>query len=481
MKIGLIPLDERPVNARYPLLLARGTPHEVVVPPTQLLSAGRRAAHLDGLQAWLDAQAPQLDALIVSLEMLVCGGLIASRIGHEPLEALHARLALLRRLKAQYPRLKMLAFNVISRIARHDDALEEPDYWAVYGSRLFRFSQQLDMAQQGLPAPELDALRAAIPPQLLADFLGRRLRNHALNLGALALLHDGVFDALVLSSDDTSVYGLGSSEKRWLSQWAERLAYANPQAQLLMYPGADEVGCVLLARLVNQAAEQPARCAVRYYEPDGAETVAAFEDGPVRLTVERQLRAAAVPLSDDWQTAELRLLVNPPLDSLADWPRPYTPEEAARRLALLIPDGVNAVADVAHANGADWAFLQALRPAWPTLLAYSAWNTAGNAIGTTIAAAVLGHHYGPNQAFLAHRLIEDGLYQARVRQEARAWLMEKTGHHDPVPAQVEETAAWIEARLNAACAAWGLDYRVRGVRLPWGRTFEVDFDLERLP
>jgi len=480
MNVGLIPLDERPVNVRYPVLLAQDTPHQVIVPPAALLSAGRRPADNAALLAWLEAQAPYLDALIVSIEMLAYGGLIASRTSHEPLEVLQARLGLLRRLKARHPSLKVYAFNVITRISRHDDAVEEPDYWAEYGSRIFRFSQQADMAQQGLPAPELAALRAAIPPHLLADFTQRRLRNHALNLSALGLLYEGVLDVLVLSSDDTSPYGFGSSEKRWLSAWAERLAISAPQARLLMYPGADEVGCVLLARLVNESAGQPLRCAVRYYEPAGADTIAAFEDGPVRLTVERQLRAAAISQIDSWDEADIRLLVNPPLDSLADWPRPYTPVETARRAGLAIPDGVNAVADVAHANGADLAFLEALRPIWGDLLAYSAWNTAANSIGTTLAAAVLGHHYGKNEMFLAHRLIEDGLYQSQVRQDARAWLTATTGHHDPAPQQVAASVAWIETHLNEACAAWGLAYRVRHVRLPWGRTFEVDFELERL-
>lgn len=482
MKIGLIPLDERPVNTRYPLLLAHGTPHEVVLPPADILSAARRPADSAALLAWLNAEAPRLDALIVSVEMLAYGGLIASRISHEPLEVLQERLGVLRRLKARHPALKLYGFNVITRISRHDDNVEEPDYWAEYGSRIFRFSQQMDMAQQSMPAPEMDGLRAAIPTHLLADFTQRRLRNHALNLSALGLLYGGVLDVLVLSSDDTSVYGFGSSEKRWLNVWAERLAQSAPQAQLLMYPGADEVGCVLLARLVNEAAGHTPCCAVRYYEPQAAETVAAFEDGPVRLTVERQLRAAAVPLIDSWEEADIRLLVNPPLDSLVDWPRVYNADEVVRRAGLRIPPGVNAVADVAHPNGGDLAFVEQLRQvlAWEELSAYSAWNTAANSIGTSIAAAVLAYHAARNAEFMAHRLIEDVLYQSLVRQQARDWLSATTGYHDPTPQHLDKTTAWIEARLNEACADWGLSYRVRGVRLPWGRTFEVDFDLERL-
>ena len=53
------------------------------------------------------------------------------------------------------------------------------------------------------------------------DFLSRRLRNHAVTSAVLHLLAHGVFDLLVLSSDDTSPFGLPSREKRWLESWAD--------------------------------------------------------------------------------------------------------------------------------------------------------------------------------------------------------------------------------------------------------------------
>ena len=38
MRLGLIPLDERPVNVRYPQMIADIAGHEVFVPPEKLLS-----------------------------------------------------------------------------------------------------------------------------------------------------------------------------------------------------------------------------------------------------------------------------------------------------------------------------------------------------------------------------------------------------------------------------------------------------------
>src|SRR6185436_9837244 len=96
---------------------------------------------------------------------------------------------------------------------------------------------------------ELRKLRGQLPDDYVNDFLVRRLRNHIVNLTAVQMLTDSVLDLLVLSSDDTSPYGLGSREKRWIAEWASRLGI---EKKLLMYPGADEVGSVLVARAINE-------------------------------------------------------------------------------------------------------------------------------------------------------------------------------------------------------------------------------------
>jgi hypothetical protein len=75
-----------------------------------------------------------------------------------------------------------------------------------------------------------------------------------------------------------------------------------------------------------------------------------------------------------------------------------------------------------------------------------------------------------------------------VRHEARAHLTARTGRKDPDPdnpAEVADTCAAIEAglarildSLRARGIGEGLRLAPGSVRLPWRRTFEVDFDLE---
>ena len=548
MKIGLIPLDERPANTRYPAMIAAIGGAELLLPPTEILSERRRPADCAALAGWLAQAAPNLDALIVSCEMLGYGGLIASRTSHDPASIVLARLDALRAVRQAHPQLPIYGFNVIARVSNADDAVEEPGYWASYGVRLYRLSQLLDRQEQGqMVEGELAALASEIPAEHRADFLRRRMRNHAANLAALQLLADGVLDLLVLSSDDTSPYGLPSREKRWLAGWATVLglggwrAGASPQAddapdsphvydtqtwdlsvglepgaenqerpaaegarpaeaepaRLLMYPGADEVGCALVARALCGGAGPTV--AASYAPPAGAEQVAAYEDVPVRLTVERQIAAIGGRLVN--HGAEIWLGVCAPVPRRSEWSAEHAEAERDERwpaLQVLVAEArwrmqagqAVALADASYPNGADPALTELLlaEADLSRLAAYGAWNTAGNTIGCVLAQASVARlaaspeQRDAHERFLLHRLIEDWGYQGVVRADIRAWLRDEHGLAEPTEALMPAVQARVARGLNTLLGrlpGFAGRYRVApgSVRLPWGRTFEVDFDL----
>jgi len=155
-----------------------------------------------------------------------------------------------------------------------------------------------------------------------------------------------------------------------------------------------------------------------------------------------------------------------------------------------------ALGDVAYPNGSDPLAIELLfgaeTPLNPaSLCAYGAWNTAGNTLGTTVAQAVCAWLGGGDPAaqerFLAHRFLEDWGYQQVVRRDVRLENTRRWGRHDPDPErflELEDTASRIESglrgcleQLHGAGIGVGLDLVPRSVRLPWRRTFEVDFDL----
>ena len=484
MNIGLIPLDERPVNTRFPRMLGAIAGIDVTLPPPALQSRFRKPADCAALGDWLLQRAADMDALVVSLEMLVYGGLVPSRITMDrPLDALR-RLELLRELKRRHPALPIYAFGLVTRISKNRASVEEPSYWHVSGPELYSFSQQYD-AQHfgGQPAPEHRPEAAH-----LQDMLRRRARNHLVNLATLDLLADDVFALLVISSDDTSEYGFGTREKAWLREWARR---RGDDPRLLMYPGADEVGSALLARALLAARGEKARFYVHYAIPADAERIAPFEDGPVRLTLQRQIRAVGGEQVDHINQADLLVALNTPAPSGSDFFDPAHANsdrayraEAVEAFAAQVADWTAAgkrviVCDVAYPNGSDPVLIEALQRHIPllSLAAYGAWNTAGNTIGVALAQGIAQMHMtdaAAAQQFLARRFIEDHCFMHCVRPQldARTTLYAADTERE----MTALTASGLQTEIARLPDLRG--WRVSNVRLPWRRRFEVDFDLE---
>ena len=507
MHIGLIPLDERPVNTRYPEMIAQIGGATLHLPPREILSVYRRPARCDDLLRWLEEIAPRLDALIVSFQTLGYGGLIASRTSQEPPSSILARLEYLGEIKQRFPSLPILGFDLIMRISNANSAIEEPEYWAEEGTRFYKFSQLLDRLEQGHPVgDDLAYLRAELDPKHVQDFIQRRLRNHMVNKEGLQMLIQDDLDLLVLSSDDTSRYGLPASEKRSLHQWADRLGLSEHCSQplsgccFLMYPGADEVGSALTARVMNTAAGDSPAFAVVYGVPGGEQITAPYEDGPVAVTLSRQIAAVGGHLTledkpDAW------VYVNPPSSRRTEWDASFAVAEREARQPHLIKMVAQIrqhtqageqviICDVAYPNGADPLLIELLLQEVDItrLAAYGAWNTAGNTIGAALAqgcAARLAstpEQQAAQQRFLLRRFLEDWGYQQVVRAETRQWLIDTVGRDEPDESTFAATMAHIEAGL-VRCQEQlpGLarnHHLISGsIRLPWNRLFEVDFDI----
>ena len=79
LRIALLPLDERPVNITLPRQIAAIGGAELLLPPRRMLPDLRQPGRTDDLGAWLEAVAGEVDAVVVSIDMLCYGGLIAGR------------------------------------------------------------------------------------------------------------------------------------------------------------------------------------------------------------------------------------------------------------------------------------------------------------------------------------------------------------------------------------------------------------------
>lgn len=481
-----LPVDGRPVTCDQVALLAESAGWRLLLPPRDRLGRMRAPGDRDRLAAWLLDTAGEAAGLVLSIDMLVYGGLVPSRLSNESEEALAARLDVLRELRRRHPRLPIVAFAATMRISNNDHAEEERPYWADHGSAIWRWSHHRDRhAVLGEPADEraAAALEERIPAAVLRDYRTVRARNVAITARVLDLAAAGAVDFVVLPQDDTAPFGVNVAERRALVERAGRLGIADRVAS---FPGADEVIWTQVARLIAQAERLTPRFALDWSEPAAATAlVARYEDRPIGETVAAQVAAVGGVVTTDRDDEDaVALFLHTAgaeqgewaLDLWPDGPRPGVNAAWLDRLASRL-DTTVALVDLANANGGDPATVAALGDRAPLdrLRAYAGWNTAGNSIGSAVAiCAVPLRDARAHRRLLATRFVDDLVYQAGCRQEIRA---------AGVDVATPGGAAWaldtlFRPRADAWLAANGFgDLAVGDAWFPWDRTFEIGFTI----
>jgi hypothetical protein len=469
--IVILPLDDRPVNYDYPLLLAGVAGVQVNLPPREWLGNPWRAAQHGNLVEWLRQTAPAADAVIVAVDTLAYGGLIPSRSAPDSFEMAAQRLEILAELKSANPKRPIYASSVIQRVSRANSSEEEKPYWAEYGSRMFRLSylehkSALNEAS-GVEIAERDTLKREIPAEIYADYLQIRARNHKVNRYVLDFVKNGVVDYLLLPQDDTADYGWNIAEARALQMLVRREGLTG---HAITYPGADEIGCLLLARCICAEAGFHPKVYPRFSSSSSATLVTEYEDRPMLELLKAHLAPLGGVVADEQSEADFLLFINAPalkqgvgelqwaaqfsqeelLQKVPETLKAYTgglftdeyfqatrremqtprrsPEEFCRAAVEAVQQGKNvAIADVAFVNGSDLILGSQLihRPEIARLAGYAGWNTAGNTLGTVLAQAVIytaakKHGWSPAQQkahleFLFLRFLDDFCYQALER------------------------------------------------------------------
>lgn len=490
-RVLFVPLDERPCNLRFPhMQFAPDGPIELVTPPDSLLGKKKHPADVDGIYSWLERTLPDVTACVLSIDTLLYGGLLPSRLHHESANTLHMRVRrlmdLVRRERSQRD-LPVFVFASIMRTPSYSSDDEEPPYYEDYGEQLFRLGVLQHKRNRRMLGSEehgaLTELEHTVPPEVIRDWTERRrvnLENTRLVIRAVA---DGLFDYLVLPQDDTSP--LGYSAMDW-EQVDSALTDQTVRDRVLSYPGSDELGCVLTARAALTVRHKPApNVSLVWRDEAAAAVVPPFESVPLGESIREQIRAAGARVfgngAHSGDSIDIVLFVNTPnpdhpVESSNQVDRDHS--RAIERLGAIVenPDRprVIAVADVAYPNGAEAGFVRAVteRGLWPHLDAFAAWNTSGNTLGTVIARAVVESAWpdrSTRERNVFYRVADDWAYQTvlRRRDAGRGFDVEP------------DTKQWAEDIDRLAVrvlpdARW----RVQDVVFPWNRPFEVGLVLE---
>ena len=533
-RVIYVPLDDRPVNLQRPHLLAQMVDYELITPPTILLGRYRTPGRPDELADWLTAQVDgphAADCLILSLDMLVYGGLVASRSSHLSLEEAAGRLEVLAQLKKQAPGIPIYASNIILRdasdsfISDHHDLRQELQEYSQLGGE----NDTSDPASQHAAATTAD-----LPAAILRRYQQIRVRNHQVNLRAIEELAAGRIDFLALPQDDAHPKGVAQAEQSRLQQRIKELRVTD---RAIVYPGTDEVGMTLFARFVHQHMEKQPAIKIQWVDPAATERVALYEDRSISETAATQVDVVGGRLTQEAAEADLILLINPPKQS-DDKERVSLIRKSLTDIQQVADTRGIAICDAATPNGADDELVNALLDSeldLVKLLAFSGWNTAANSIGSALAHATLRLIARQDKgAFdLAHlftsfapmrylqllnslinterahvqllflSLIDDWLYQTRLRPQLKEKLhqMVDDGSTDltelypriqqVLSNQLAQAAAdlWMKYFWGRSCVEVGTDEERNDivlaeleetrVELPWRRLFEVavEFDI----
>lgn len=446
MKIGFVPIDNRPVCYTLPEMIAEiDSEIEFFIPPREFLGNLTKYADAEKIFEWL-RKLPELDALVISLDTLAYGGLISSRRSPDSLDEVKAKIEILKEILKK-KRAKVYAFSSIMRISNNNINEEEKEYWNKWGKKIFDYSYMTHKLGSE------SCITNIIPTDILDDYMQTRKRNFEINKIYLEWQKEGLFDTLVFSKDDCAEYGFNVQEASFLEALGG-----------FVKTGADEIPLTLLARAI----QGDVKAAPIFTAPEHKDLISNYEDVSIEKSVNGQLELAGCRISDE-ANADIVLLVN----NFEDVQGEIVMKRATKPFngELFMPEQSYMIADVRFANGADNAFVGKVFEHSiddNNFYGYSAWNTSANSLGSLICAAkikFLAKNYNADafKKVQAVRFLDDWAYQANVRQ-----LLIK-----PDVNEISDKMKPYEKKVSDLLKT---DISVQ-YSFPWNRLFEVEVEL----
>ena len=507
-RILLVPLDGRPPCRQFVINAGRIANCDVIVPPSELQDYYSQPGDTKGLQDWLRQEIRGSHAVILSIDQMLFGGLLAAREKEVSPEDIRGLLSFLRELHAEHPHIPIYAFSILPRLTPQDtiDGYEERRDLIAYSRLVGRQAAGLSV-----DAEEIEILAARIPPKSMQKYLSHFSDNEKLNEQLSLLAADGVFRRLILGQDDGEEYSIPNIEKQHLRSFLQK--HGISEQQVFLAHGADEIALTLLAEIKCRETGFIPRIHVEYNDSKTAGDIMPYMAIPTGAMVEEKLRMLGADTADTPDTADFTLFVST-MDYRQDTLK--SRERSVQRLtALANAHAPTAIVDLSRHFTSDETLLPLLlREDVPlnAFIAYAGWNTASNSIGTALAQAILFSASKEqaktkeallatcrqNLMFLHNRYLEDSFYLKDIIDKINASL-KKEGYINTADLDLEHNYQWATAMLQDAmkqklaaykeskafrtpfvvqAPAGSVKLRVRDIRIdtgfPWPRTFEID-------
>lgn len=472
-KIVVVPIDDRPChNSLVQKAIENYKELKLVYPKKSDLGHFSLKGDTHALYNFIINEAKDADHLILSLDALMFGGLVQAREAEETIN-MDNYLTLfncLKDVKKVNPTLEIFAYSVIMRLTTTVTSSDNLNVW----ENIFEYSQLVYRAEKDSSfKTQLEEVVSKIPEDALKCYLNARKRNHIINNVAIDLVNEHVLDYLVLVQEDASKYGVHLTEQEVLINKIETL---NLNSKIIVKNGTDEMVALLLAKILNKESKS-----VKLDKGFVDENfIALYEDKPVLKNVYKSLEVANI-IVDDNSTSTIFML---PCDSnksdlaFEDWKESKTSLEDVKEALNKYTHETYGILDLKDANGGDPTYLYNLiNEKEENFKAYSAWNTASNALGTFILDMTIAMDNKTSEDYLRHRLLDDAIYQGKVRKQVNQYMK----NHDFDVWKMndsEELNHEVSRLMNEEIKVNPLIKNKQEVKaiLPWGRSFEIEME-----
>lgn len=479
-RIVLLPLDDRPLNYAAVLRATAASQVEVALPPRELVGSRAQAPELFPAARWLMSNCSG-NALVLSLDALLHGGLVQARAAKPSIPRAQEALKLLAPLASRAASIR--SFLVWKRV------------WGnIFTSR--GLARMLVFQQASVRLAELAResgvhslyARLASQPEPLCglpadDVLLMAQSRLAMLYEAKAIVQSCASAGIVLhiAVEDSTIGGVQEEELAWLR--------SNTDAPFTIADGADEVGAVFVASAIN---ESLGSLPLSAYASTSLGIIAPYESRTIEENLRVLCQLARVKLAQEQAGSVLHIAGQPEAGDLytsllAGELAAAKPEELLDTMIPAEEFSWRVACDLTATNGINPNLLQSFAEDRTPPLAIVQMNTVSNRIGHALLLAAVVSESNPTDE-LAKLIIasycEDLLYQAHLRTRAVNKYGGIEPGNDAVLVEAEQSlsllaTAFAKRKFSGALL---LGKRINAgsvhVRLPWRRWFECEIEAE---
>lgn len=492
-----VPLDDRPVNLDDVIEQGKSAGLRLIMPHAadirnridsrgtisgnEIVGTSSPAfGNTENIRRFILDHAASADGFIISVDMLVYGGLIGSRrlrtSGGAPYpryddEAIRL-LDTIRRVKESYLNKPVFVLDTILRLAT-SVFVEGVSYEAYVESREFMGRPRREFAEFDHILEGYDLSDTGIPYENTVHFDKNRYyctRQHKFKTNYYVLdrlLRPGYIDFLAVGVDDAKTQGAQINEIRFVENYIDRnlggSGGRNPQRAVIL-PDADGLGHSLVARMASLLHCNGAKpsYAVNYYGPHGSTIINPYEYIDVHENILRHIDiigGQTFPGPGDAEPSSVGVSA-PDIEIIAITAADQASAAVSRIAANGADHRATVVLDFVGQGPADAAVTEALLGSKYTgeILGYSGWNTAGNKIGISLGmgharyaylvtetrARALQEAVNAHGSLLFKRFLKDYYYKGVVIREVRSEADRRTAYSNVQAVQSMDMTIYLD-------------------------------------